>query len=170
MSGHILNFVEKIAITTDELSQGMNEIVWAVNPQYDSLQSLLAYLRRYISEYADMAGLKTKISWPTNVPNIPISSSARHHCFMVVKEALHNVVQHAKAKQLTTEAFIRDRQITIMLEDNGCGFLMDEQIQHRTGNGLRNMKKRLGELNGNFFIHSEIGKGTSIKIILPLEY
>ena len=60
-----------------------------------------------------------------------------------------------------------NNEITLMAEDNGSGFDVNE-ISDR-GNGLSNMKSRIENLKGNLFIDSNPQRGTIISILIPLE-
>src|ERR1019366_5906179 len=82
------------------LVDGIGELIWATNPRNNSLDTLAAYLRAYASELFEAGGVPCRFEFPDEVPPIPMAGEARRHLFLAVKEALNNVVKHAKASQV----------------------------------------------------------------------
>src|SRR6185369_15889311 len=78
----------------------LDEIVWAVNPRYDTLFSLIEYLGKFAVEFLSSAGLACEIDIPADLPARSLSSAVRHHLFIVVKETFNNVVKHAGARSV----------------------------------------------------------------------
>ena len=60
---------------------------------------------------------------------------------------------------------IETNELNIIISDDGNGF---DTNQKKNGIGIKNMKARIGELNGNFTIQTEVGKGTKINLIIPI--
>jgi signal transduction histidine kinase len=84
--------------------------------------------------------------------------------YRVVQEALHNVVQHAEARNVKVAVRQRDDQILLSIEDDGKGF----HAQRERGMGLLGMQERVSHLGGTFAVNSEPGRGTTLQIALPL--
>lgn len=158
--------VHKIKAVTQETLQSMDEIVWAINPQNDTLRSLLAYLRGYASDFVASAGVALRPSWPDNIPECTVPTEVRHHLFLVVKEALHNAVQHAHTAEITLDVKIEGSTLRVCIEDHGRGFDRKEVVG--TGNGLANMERRVAALGGRLQIVSRPRQGTAIRVDLPL--
>jgi len=93
---------------------------------------------------------------------LEISGEKRRHIFLVVKEALHNVVKHANATEVAID--IRAAELLmIKIKDNGKGF---EGSENTFGNGLKNMHNRVNKINGNMLIQNS--SGTEISIEIPI--
>jgi signal transduction histidine kinase len=90
----------------------------------------------------------------------------RHHLFLVVKEALHNVVKHSGGTEVWLRIHVVDSTLEICVEDNGKGLCQAEV--HREGNGLLNMRQRMEKMGGEFVMTSEPGKGTRIRLRIEL--
>lgn len=88
--------------------------------------------------------------------------------FRSVQELLNNVINHAKASDISVQMIKDEENITIMVEDNGRGF-DDTQINTFTGMGLRNTISRINNLGGEMIIDSSLNRGTIITIIVPQE-
>jgi len=76
--------------------------------------------------------------------------------------------RHSHAGKAELRIVVSYPDVIIRIEDNGCGFKIDD-IPPDAHMGLRNMKERVTLLNGNISILSKPGKGTRIKIEIPLE-
>jgi len=156
--------LNKISAASKELVQKMNEIVWALNLNNDSVESLVAYMREYAMNFFDGTNINCRFSYPEKIPEWQIEGHNRRALFLVVKEALNNVVKHACASEVNVCLLFNDH-LEIEIRDNGKGLrLSPEKKSH---NGLRNMQRRTESLHGSihFFNH----EGTSIHISVPVE-
>ena len=156
--------LSKISSSSGDLVQKMNEIVWALNVNNDSLQSLIAYIRRYSVKYLDDVGIECSFKQPGNIPEKELDGKTRRNIFLVIKETLNNVVKHAHATTVNITIDLQD-SLHITIHDNGKG-IPQEMIQNGTGNGLRNMQQRVQELQGKMEIKNH--QGTAVQFIIPL--
>jgi len=155
---------EKIADTSKELLQSIGEIIWALNANNDHLENLVAYIRRYAAEYFENSEVKLKINAPAIIPQTPVSGEYRRNIFYSVKEALHNIVKHAQATMAEISFSLDNRDLSVVIRDNGTG--MPEGELNRFGNGIRNMKSRMEKINGSFVVENDCG--TKIKLSVPV--
>jgi len=91
--------------------------------------------------------------------------------YRIVQEALHNIEKHANATKVVIDVTHSDTNVTIRIEDNGEGFDLQKAMRKTRSTqsmGLRNMRERIELLQGSFFIHSDVGKGTFVEIKAPL--
>ncbi len=158
--------VANAASVAKELRQSVDEIVWAADPQNDTLRSLLAYLRTYASDFLSAGGLGVRFDFPESVPGLSLTAEQRHHVFLIVKEALHNTVQHAAAKEVRFTVILDRAQLAVTLADNGRGF--DIAAAQGTGHGLASMARRVQALGGKLSVSSQPGCGTTIQFDAPL--
>jgi signal transduction histidine kinase len=168
--------VDQIYSTARELTRSMDEIVWAVNPQHDTLDSLVTYLGRFAQHFLAAAGIRCRLDAPLDLPALALTAEIRHNVFLAFKEALHNVVKHAKATEVRLSLELRPEGFMLVIADNGCGFtgppgqdpateLADGQ-RLASGNGLRNMQKRLEEIGGGCGWDTAPGEGTRAKLVV----
>ena len=75
--------VDKIAQYSQELVQKMSEIIWAMNSNLDTVENLVAYIRRYAVDFLEINGLRHHINEPEEMPDYAISGERRqggyHH-------------------------------------------------------------------------------------------
>jgi len=159
--------LERIYDTSRELTRSMDEIVWAVNPQHDTLDSLASYLGNFAQEYLVSLNIRCRLEVPLQLPHSPITAEARHNIFLAFKEALNNVVKHSGATEVSVFLTFEGDTATIALSDNGKGF-DPATIAPRPGrgNGLKNMTQRLEKIGGRCTVHSRPNGGTEIKFSL----
>ena len=159
----IENRKSKIASSARELISKLNVIVWALNPKYDNLESLISYLRRYFGEYLENFNIRFKTDFPEQILEIPVTPDTRRNIFYAIQEAIHNAVKHSGCSEICLEVKINPQNMEIIISDNGKGF---GQVKPGSGgNGLINMKRRAEELGGSFEIQSETGIGTKVLLI-----
>ena len=133
----------------------MNAIIWSMSSSNDSLSNLIAYIRSYALEYFEDTGVNCKITIPEKLPNIEVIGEIRRNVFMVVKEALNNILKHAKATEVSIILTRVEDGLTLYIQDNGKGINMDNIRQF--GNGLKNMKKRMQDIEVEFYIENKNG-------------
>ena len=158
--------IHKIADRSREVVDSMGEIIWTINPKNDHLNDLVAYLRHYTTLFLKSTTIRSRFESPEPVPEFSLSTEVRRHVFLVVKEALHNVVKHSHATETTVRCGFGERMMEVSVEDNGTGFPV-EQVS-RFGNGVLNMRKRIEAIGGTFTIDSQQGGGTKVCIAVPI--
>ncbi len=157
----------KISATAREMARSLDEIVWAINPEHDSLEGLVEYLTQSADEFLEDTSIRSRLKAPTVLPARAIPADVRHNLFLAFKEALNNAVRHARASEIEIEFLAEPAQFQIILADNGTGF--DPAAQRSGGNGLANMRRRLEAIGGLFEISSQSGQGTKIKMTIRLK-
>jgi signal transduction histidine kinase len=166
--------LDRIFTTAREVTSALDEIVWAVNPRHDRLDSLANYLSRFAYEYLSVAEVRCRLDLPLHLPTLPVTAEVRHNLFLAFKEALHNIVKHAAANEVRVELKLEAAQLALQVADNGRGFDLvgsdggSAAGRLACGNGLANMRRRLVEIGGACEIHSERGRGTTVAFTVPL--
>ncbi len=161
--------LDRIYTTSRELTRSMDEIVWAVNPQHDTLDSLASYLGNFAQEYLVSLNIRCRLDVPLHLPHWPITAEMRHNVFLAFKEAQHNIVKHSGAAEVSVALATDAAGFNLSVRDNGKGF-DPATVTPRPGrgNGLKNMRQRLEEIGGHCEIHSTPGAGTEIKFFIPV--
>jgi signal transduction histidine kinase len=159
--------LKQIFTTAGAVARQLDEIVWAISPANDTLEQFVSYICKYAQDYLRLAGIRCRLEIPEPVPELAMSSAQRHDLFLAVKEALHNVVKHARAAQVSLCLKVQDGSLVLVIEDNGQGMALPG-AQAATGNGLKNMHNRLKYVGGMFEQKSEPGVGTTVRLVLPL--
>lgn len=162
--------LQSLATSAGELIGSMRQIIWTMSQDQASLEDWVVYTTSYARSYCTENDLVLQIEAGTPWPDILLSVEQRRNLFLVVKEALHNIVKHAKADKVMLTLRYADG-IAVSITDNGTGLSADAQAG--MGNGLRNMARRMEDLVGSFVIEGvadDHGRsGTTVRIHLPLD-
>lgn len=162
--------LDRIYDTSRELTRSMDEIVWAINPQHDTLDSMASYLGNFAQEYLVPLNIRCRLEAPLHLPHWPITAEARHNIFLAFKEALHNVVKHSGATEVSVYLTTDSTGFTLIVRDNGRGFdPLTVRSRPGGGNGLKNMAQRLEKIGGRCEILSRPGAGTEVKFPVAVE-
>jgi len=87
--------------------------------------------------------------------------------YRVIQEIFSNIIRHAEATDVNCQLIKTEKDVTIMIEDNGKGFDIN-QIKKTDGIGIHNIYSRIENLNGAVLIDSALGRGTIFTLIIPL--
>ncbi|WP_228430842.1 sensor histidine kinase [Chryseobacterium oleae] len=155
--GDLQNDIDELLKTSEEMNLSMREMLWSLNSGNDTLGSFIDYA----VQYADNFLKKTKIKlWSESVDIIsdtPISTELRRNMFLCLKESLNNAYKHSRANTLKLSFSQAKNVFSMKISDDGTGI----PEAHSEGNGLRNMKRRMQEQNGECQILKN-GPGTQI--------
>ena len=157
---------DKVSKMSRELVSALYETVWAVNPENDNLEALGNYLCQIVNRLCEGMQIRCRFHMADLPREVRVSSQTRHNISLAVKEAVHNVIKHAKASEINMHITMKDDLLTITVQDDGCGF---EPVQDCAGNGLRNMKLRLESIGGACSVESKPGKGTAVELRLVIQ-
>jgi len=158
--------IQKISDLAREVVTNLDEIVWAVNPKNDTLDSLATYITEYSSTFFESAPIHCRFDVPEKIPPHHLTAEMRYNIFNAAKEALTNILKHSQATEVRLAFRIQDSSFELLIEDNGAGFHPDRVS--RFSNGLTNMRQRMADINGTLSCTSKPGGGTTVKFQLPL--
>lgn len=172
-SSELKEQVSTIASDSRDLLNSLDQIVWVVNPQNDTVEHLASYFAQYAQNYFQGTGVTCSLNISNELPQLPLSSQTRHHLLLAVHEALTNVLKHSNASQVKLTISSADGVLRIEVVDDGRGFAKSRASQPKlreeeTGDGLPNMHQRLEAVRGQCQIQSAPGKGTSVRLLLRL--
>jgi signal transduction histidine kinase len=152
--------LDKISSSADELINNMNSIIWSMSSQNDSMGNMVAYIRSYVIDYMENTGIKPIVNLPEKLPELIVNGIIRRNVFMVIKEALQNIVKHSNATEVRITMNKEPEGFSLIIQDNGKGIDFDNLRPF--SNGLKNMKKRMEEVGLEFSI--ENNNGTVIRL------
>ncbi|NOT36719.1 MAG: sensor histidine kinase [Saprospiraceae bacterium] len=95
-----------------------------------------------------------------------IDSTTMIYIYRIVQELVNNASKHSKAREILVQLSLISDQLEIIVEDDGIGF---DEKNARKGMGIDNIKSRVNYLKGEISTRTEIDKGTSVYIVIPLQ-
>jgi signal transduction histidine kinase/ligand-binding sensor domain-containing protein len=158
--------LSKISVEARQMIDQLRVIVWALNPQNDQLDNLIAYIRMNVGDYLEDAGFNYEISVQGIIPEKYVSAEFKRNVYYTIREAVHNCVKHAGTCKIFIGIEITPATLKVSVIDDGNGF--DVKVLNSNGNGLRFMKKRIDDLGGTFSASENKARGISIVLSVPL--
>lgn len=170
-AGGVSEEIEQIHNTANELTRTMDEIVWAVDPEHDTLDSLASYLSRVAQDLLEPVGIRCRLAIPATLPDVILSGKVRHSLYLAVKEALHNAIRHSGATEVRFALVMESAAFTIIVRDNGRGIGERQHQPDRasSGHGMKNLASRMAEIGGRCDVISEPGEGTEVSFHLAFD-
>ncbi|MGC3959220.1 MAG: triple tyrosine motif-containing protein [Verrucomicrobiota bacterium] len=165
--------LNQIYDTARDLTRAMDEIVWAVNPRHDTLDSLTNYIARFAHDFLSAAQIRCRLDAPTQVPELTVRSEVRHNLFLAFKETLNNAVKHSGANEVLVTFELRPAGLKLRVSDNGVGFDSNSRRSSAgdrviSGYGIAGIHRRLEQIGGKVEIVSTLGLGTRVELFVPL--
>ncbi len=154
-------FLQKISEQSAAVQQGISDIVWAVNPGNDAIETMIIRMREYVTHTLEVKNIQTYINIDPVVLQKTLGMEQRKNFFLIFKEAINNIAKYAQATEVNIRLSKHKNWIEMLIEDNGVGFDLALKC---SGNGLRNMADRAQSLPGTLHIASSPGKGTNITL------
>jgi signal transduction histidine kinase len=158
----------KISQSAAQTVRALEEIVWAIRPGSDSLQSLVEYIAHFANELFEGNTTRCRLDLPHDLPARALPPEMRHNLFLIVKEALTNALKHAGAKEVRVQAKTSGNSLEITVQDDGRGFAFSRASSANGGHGLENMHRRAEAMGGALAVESAPAKGTTIKLAVKL--
>jgi signal transduction histidine kinase len=155
---------EKIATSAKSLVDNMNDIIWTMKSDNNTLNETLAYIRKQAAEQLETAGIDYHIDFPKELPTIKLSNELKRNLLLISKEAIHNVVKHSEATNVLVTALWEGGEIQLKIVDNGKG--IDLADISTFGNGMKSMRKRAEEIKALLEVMNK--EGTTIIVKAPV--
>lgn len=162
----VQGYLTRIKDSAQQTMESMSDIVWAINPTNDSLESMLVRMKEYAAELCEARGIELKFDADNNINHHKLDVAYRKNVFLIFKEAVNNAVKYSNCKNLLiTLGMKADHVLHLSIEDDGTGFAEGKK---NAGNGLSNMRSRAEELNGTLQIDTSAGNGTTVQLQIPI--
>jgi signal transduction histidine kinase/ligand-binding sensor domain-containing protein len=161
-----------LADSARDLVSSMSDVVWSVDPRRDDLASVILRLREFASSLLDAKGIEWRLDAPADAERIKLTPEQRRDLFLVIKEALTNVVRHAECRTVRLRVQADRAGLLAEVSDDGYGF---EHVQtgatpypkQQGGYGLRSMRARATRAGGQLTVISAPGHGTCVQLTIP---
>ena len=154
-----------IAALSRELVDSMSDIVWAINPNKDSLADLTQRMRRFAGDLFAAREIDVRFRLPDSERDFRIGANVRRELLLIFKEAVNNAVRHSGCTEANIEFRMEAERLFLQLSDNGRGF---DVTGKSNGHGLASMRERAEGLGGKLEIVSGEGKGTQLSFTIPV--
>ena len=125
-------------------------------------------LTEALNNLCEQQNESSSIDWSYHIDSLAglIPENQEIHFYRVIQEAISNIYKHSKAIEASVIIHVEKEAIKVTIWDDGKGF--NATKQKKSGLGFIGMQERIDSLNGTLHIQSGDGKGTSIKIEIPI--
>lgn len=156
-----LKRIQRIAAET---VSAVRDIVWLLRPGGDHRIAIVEHLRETSSimlESLDWRFHANDDAWGVELPE-----EMTRHLFLFFREALHNILRHAKASVVEIQVEKHDGHFRIRIHDDGAGI---EPAKLERPATLRALRQRATALGADLKVDSSPGNGTALVLDVPLE-
>ncbi len=148
-------------------------MLFTLRPVVLETQGLKAAIEQLVEKMVEMTEdgeLPVSLEIPDDVES-RIDVNIKAVAWFIAQESLNNAKKYAEAKHIWVRVYIRDNYFVTEIEDDGVGFPVDEVManyEQRGSYGLMNLQERADLVNGRTIIRSQVGKGTKVTLIVPM--
>ncbi|BBM70759.1 PAS domain-containing sensor histidine kinase [Rhodothermus marinus] len=151
----------------DRLSQEIRQLTLQLRPPLLDELGLVGALQAYIERYHKQTGIRVHLHTELE-PELRLPELIELTAYRFVQEALTNVARHAQTEEVAVQLRLTDRELLLVVEDQGVGFDPEQAFATGRSMGLAAMRERIELLGGWLEIASHPGQGTRLKALLPL--
>jgi len=161
--------LEKISATSSEMISEMNDIVWAINPRNDNMETILQRMESFARPLLASQEVKFHFSYVPGIQHQHLEMAKRKNFYLIFKEAINNALKYSGCKNLWVDISLHHHQLELLVKDDGKGFDVKKirSMNTLSGNGVRNMEMRAKEMKGSWSIVSS-DSGTIVKLAFPI--
>ncbi|MCS6903762.1 MAG: PAS domain S-box protein [Bacteroidia bacterium] len=128
-------------------------------------ENLNLAIHQLFEKLANQDKITFHLDW--KVEEVHLSKEYTHNIYRIIQEVINNTLRHSEASNCWVAAKIVNNQLVLYFADDGKGFdAQNSRIQK--GLGFINLQTRVRYMNGKIYIHSEVGEGCQIVIMIPI--
>lgn len=154
----IISYVER-------MSHEVRSIAFDLTPSMLRPLGLAETIAWMVDHFADLYNLKIDFS-SHGFSHRRLPEAVETQLFRIFQEALNNVVKHARATEVQVRLVYTHPTVILTVRDNGQGFNRNTAFE---GLGIKSMERRVEQLNGRFKLTSGPGRGTTVRVDVPVE-
>lgn len=164
---------QELAALKGQVRGGLEEvrqIIFNLRPMTLDDLGLVPTVRKFVQHLEEKTKIRTQFQLRGKERRLP--SGMEVAIYRLIQEACSNAIKHAEATHIMLEIAFTDKQVKVLIKDNGKGFDVDlVQSQLKKGSetryGLIGMRERVEMLEGRLDIRSAMGEGTRIEAVIP---
>lgn len=154
--------------STKEIGNELKAFIYRLSPEKNNVKSFYDNVHKYLHEFSSLNNIKMSIDLCGEAEIL--GYDLKLALIRIIREASGNAVRHGECSKIKVKMSIEPTCCSLIVEDNGRGFRMEEfkLNRDRQGLGVNNMKTLTQIFSGTFHLASIPGKGTKIRIVIPL--
>jgi signal transduction histidine kinase len=154
----------KLKYIIDNAIADMSRISHNISPHILENYGLIIALENFLSEIKVSDNIKFAVNFE-KFARFDLKKELT--VYRTISELINNTIKHAKATLITIKIYLSGEMLSVVYEDNGIGFHVDEKIRAKQGMGLKNIESRIHSLEGIVIFESQQSKGMKVVINIP---
>jgi two-component system, NarL family, sensor histidine kinase UhpB len=155
--------IHDITAQSKNIQQNMSDIVWAIRPDNDKVENLVARMREHIGNTLELQQITTTLEAGDEAMQLSVPMQHRKEILLIYKEAINNILKHSGATKAVIQLSAENHLLKMNIGDNGKW----KQKQHSSGTGTYSMKQRAESLGGTLNI-TGTKDGTNVSLTIPI--
>ncbi|MBZ0113898.1 MAG: hypothetical protein K8J08_15655 [Thermoanaerobaculia bacterium] len=156
--------IEEVGESAREGLESMRDLIWALDPRQDDLETLFSRLRDFAIRQLEPVNVSFRMTLAPDLERFALEGEARRDLFLTLKEAITNVHKHAQARNVSVEVVLSESVLEILVDDDGKGIDSGQSV----GRGLLNMRQRASNLRSSLTVSHRPFGGTRVALIIPI--
>lgn len=156
--------LNKISYASRDLIDKMSDIVWSLNPGNETIDQLKNRMLAFAAMMLSPNGISFQFDFDKDLLPMVLSPEKRKNVFLIFKEAIHNIVKHAEAKNVEVVLKKSDQWLQLSITDDGVGFPTMTNGNGLGGNGLHNLKARAKDIGGEIKLLGNKPRGAVVEL------
>lgn len=152
---------------TERIFESIRDISSQLRSELLENLGLVPAVENIANDFQERSGIKCRFDVPQDVGRC--ISDRETSLYRIVQESLTNVARHSEATEVVITFGCNEKVFRLTIQDNGIG-IPPEKIRDRHSFGLLGMKERTLSMGGEISIKGDRGKGTTIRVEIPLEH
>jgi ligand-binding sensor domain-containing protein/two-component sensor histidine kinase len=136
-SGELKNQIKEVSAQARNAVQSLDETVWMINPQKDTLAHTVGYVAQYAEQFFRSTPVNCRQDIGRDLPECSMPGNLRRDLLMLVKESFNNALKHSGASEVRLRVAVRAGMLRISIRDNGKGFASGDAKAHAPARGCR---------------------------------
>ncbi len=166
---HLKKSTEKFVNDINGLIQKTRGIAAGLRPATLEILGLTSAISSMLDEFRYNKNLNVHINDISKMDLDHLRFAAdKINFYRIIQEALTNIIKHGGATNVKLTIWLEEEQIILTIQDDGVGFNLSDKDTPKGGLGISTMKERARLLKGRLDIDSEHGKGTTIRLEIPV--
>jgi two-component system sensor histidine kinase UhpB len=157
--------LRKIKERSSAIMESVGDIVWAINPQNDTVEKMICRMKEFTAEILDPLKINYSFTEGENISAIKLDIKKRKDFYLIFKEAVNNAAKYSHCRNLDIHLGQDHQFLHLKVVDDGMGF--NQQLV-KNGNGLANMRERASSMLAKIQVQTDVGKGTGIRLEVPI--
>lgn len=150
-----------------EIEKEIREVSHKLSVNLDGSDiGFIGIVKQLLNDKGNLGGFNYTLDIDNSINWEQVNEIGKVNLYRIIQEVLQNIIKHANAENIKVAFLSKDGNIVVDIIDDGVGF---ETSKAKKGIGINNIKSRVKRFQGVFNVVSQPGKGTRIKISIPLQ-